>query len=81
MAWIELVSPSEATGFVKKQFDAALERAGRLWHIIQIMSPNPRVMDTSMKFYGALMHGSSPLTRVQRELLATVTSAELKCRY
>jgi len=81
MAWIELVSVSEATGFLKKQFDAALERSGRVWNIVRIMSPNPRVMDSSMKFYAALMHGSSPLTRIQRELLATVTSAELNCRY
>jgi alkylhydroperoxidase family enzyme len=81
MAWIELVSVGSAKGFVKKQFDAALERSGRVWNIVRIMSPNPRAMDTSMKFYGAIMHGASPLSRIQRELLATVTSAELNCRY
>ena len=81
MAWITLVPVAEAKGLVRKHFDAAVERAGRVWNIVQIMSPNPRVMDTSMAFYAALMHGASPLTRMQRELLATVTSAELKCRY
>jgi alkylhydroperoxidase family enzyme len=80
VAWIEQVSVSEATGFVKKQFDEAVERSGRVWNIIRIMSPNPRAMDASMKFYAALMHGASPLTRIQREMLATVTAAELNCR-
>jgi len=81
MAWIDLPRVEEATGFLKKQFDAALKRAGRVWGIVHIMSPNPRAMKTSMDFYGALMYGPSPLSRVQRELLATVTSAELGCRY
>jgi len=45
------------------------------------MSLNPRVMKTSIEFYGALLFGRSPLSRMQRELLATVTSAELHCRY
>ena len=78
MPWIEQVPLSEATGFLKKQFDAALQRAGRVWHI---MSLNPVAMDASLKFYGAIMMGRSPLTRAQRELLATVTSVELDCRY
>jgi alkylhydroperoxidase family enzyme len=81
MAWIDLVSVERATGFVRKQYDEALERSGRVWNIVRIMSPNPRAMDASMKFYAALMHGGSPLTRIQRELLATVTAAELNCRY
>jgi alkylhydroperoxidase family enzyme len=81
VAWIRLVSAAEARGLVKKQFDEALERSGRIWNIVRIMSPNPRAMDTSMKFYAAIMHGGSPLTRAQRELIATVTSAELNCRY
>ena len=81
MAWIDQVSDSQATGFLKKQFDDAMKRSGRIWNVVRIMSPNPRVMDANMKLYGALMHGDSPLTRMQRELLATVTSAELNCRY
>ncbi len=34
-----------------------------------------------MDFYAAVMFGRSPLSRVQRELLATVVSAELDCFY
>jgi alkylhydroperoxidase family enzyme len=45
------------------------------------MSLNPEVMHASMGMYGALMHGPSPLTRIQREMLATVVSSELRCLY
>ncbi len=81
MPWIHQVELDHASGFLKQQYDAALKRAGRLWHIVQIMSVNPRVMRASMDYYAAIMFGRSPLSRVQRELLATAVSAELGCRY
>jgi hypothetical protein len=34
-----------------------------------------------MKFYGAIMFGSSPLARWQREMLAVVTSNANDCFY
>jgi alkylhydroperoxidase family enzyme len=52
-----------------------------MWHIVQIMSVNPRVLRSSMTQYGAIMHGDSPLSRVQRELIATVVAVELDCHY
>ena len=81
MAWIRITSVSAATGILKRQYEAALKRAGRVWNIVSIMSPNPPVLDASMRLYRAVMKGSSPLSRVQREMLATVVSAELYCRY
>ena len=81
MPWIRQVAVSEATGLLKKLFDQAIERAGRVWHIVHIMSLNPRVLRASMGFYTAIMHGKSPLSRVQRELLATVVATELGCYY
>lgn len=81
MPWIEQISVDKATGFLKKQFDDAIKRAGRIWHIVHIMSPNPRVMKASMDFYGAIMYGKSPLSRVQREMLAVVVARKLDCYY
>lgn len=81
MPYIRQVPVDEATGLLRKLFDQALARAGRVWNIVRIMSVNPRAMDASMKFYGAIMFGDSPLSRAQRELLATVTSSELDCFY
>ena len=81
MPWIFQIPVDEATGLLKKLFDDALKRAGRLWHIVHVMSVNPRTMDASMKHYGAVMMGPSPLSRAQREMLATVVSKELDCFY
>lgn len=81
MPWIEQVPIEESEGLLRRQFEAALRRAGRVWHIVHIMSLNPEAMRDSIRFYRTIMFGESPLTRVQRELLATVTSCELDCFY
>ena len=81
MPWIRQIPIDEATGLLKREFDRAIRRAGRIWNIVHIMSLNPRALKSSIEFYGAVMFGSSPLTRVHRELLATVVSAELDCHY
>jgi alkylhydroperoxidase family enzyme len=81
VAWIKTVEPEAATGRVKAEYDVAMRRAGRIWNILRLMSPNPRVLKASMDFYLVVMHGSSPLSRGQRELLAVVVSRTNGCRY
>lgn len=81
MPWIKVISIDEASGLLRRQYEAALNRAGRIWNIVSIMSQNPRVLRASMSFYSALMHGDSPLSRGQREMLAVVVSATNGCRY
>jgi alkylhydroperoxidase family enzyme len=81
MPWIEQIPIEDATGLLKAELDKAIRRAGRVWHIVHVMSLNPRTLKASIDFYAAIMFGESPLTRVQRELLASVVSAELDCFY
>jgi alkylhydroperoxidase family enzyme len=81
MPWIKQISVAEATGLLKAQFDAALQRAGRVWHIVHVMSLNPRVLRDSIGFYSSVMMGESPLSRAQREMLAVVVSFENHCYY
>jgi alkylhydroperoxidase family enzyme len=81
MPWIKQISIEEATGLLKTEFDKALQRAGRVWHIVHIMSLNPRMMRDSIAFYITAMMGESPLLRTQREMLAVVVSFENHCRY
>ena len=81
MPRINIISLEAATGFLKKEYDNALKRAGRIWNIVSIMSPNPRTMKTSMDLYGSIMFGQSPLTRSQREMLAVVVSVGNHCVY
>jgi alkylhydroperoxidase family enzyme len=81
MAHIRLIEESEATGEVKAHYDAAVKRAGKVFQIVKSMSPNPRVLSASMRLYSEVMKGSSPLSRTQRELLATVVSRANDCYY
>lgn len=81
MAWIRITSPDEATGRLKKIYDDAIRRAGRVWNILSLMSPNPAVLEASMGLYGATMHRPSPLSRAEREMLAVVVSRANDCHY
>ena len=81
MAWITEIPRAQATGLLRRELDAAVKRSGRVWNIVQVMSLNAPVLRATMGQYGAIMFGPSPLSRVQRELLATVVSAELECFY
>ena len=81
MPWIRQIPIEEATGLLKQQFEAAIKRAGRVWHIVHIMSLNPATLRDSIKLYRQLMMGASPLSRIQREMLAVVVSIENGCHY
>ena len=81
MPYIDMIPLKRATGLLKKQYEAALARAGRIWGIVSIMSLNPRAMKDSLDFYKTLMYGPSPLSRGRREMLAVVVSAANHCVY
>lgn len=81
MSWITQIPRERATGLLRRELDAAVERSGRVWNIVQVMSLNAPVLRATMGQYAAIMFGPSPLSRVQRELLATVVSAEVGCFY
>ncbi len=81
MAYIETIPPDAAEGALRAEYDKALSRAGRVWNILRIMSPNPGVLKASMALYMEAMHGPSPLSRAQREMLAVVVSKANHCHY
>ena len=81
MAHLRLIDVDEADGLLKEEYEAAIERAGKVFNILKAMSLNPPVLKASMELYEAIMFGPSGLSRKERELLATVTSAEQACRY
>ncbi len=81
MAYIETIPPESAQGALRAEYDEATRRAGRVWNILRIMSPNPSVLKASMGLYLAVMHGPSPLSRAQREMLAVVVSKANDCHY
>ena len=81
MAWIKVISLEEAGWILKRQYDAAIKRASKVWNIVSIMSLNPQTMQDSMRFYKTIMFSESPLSRKQREMLATVVSSVNHCTY
>jgi uncharacterized peroxidase-related enzyme len=79
--YIQLIDEGEAEGPLKEDYDAAIERAGKVFNIVKAMSLRPGVLRASMALYREIMFGESGLSRKERELLATVSSAEQSCSY
>jgi len=79
--YIDTIKPEDASGSLKRQYDAAVGRAGRVYNVVRIQSLNPRVMDASLRLYMMAMHGPSSLSRAQREMIAVVVSKTNDCFY
>lgn len=80
-AWIKKIPIEEATGSLKTIFDSSIQRAGKVWQIVHIQSVNPPVLRAALDVYRAVMYGPSPLSRRQREMIATVVSSINHCHY
>jgi alkylhydroperoxidase family enzyme len=79
--YIRLIDEAEADGLLAEEYDAAIERAGKVFNIVKAMSLRPGVLRASMELYREIMFGESGLSRHERELLATVSSAAQDCHY
>lgn len=81
MAWIRTVPESEATGIVKEEYEAAIQRTGQVYNIVKLFSIKPESLKVFINQYQVIMHGPSKLSRAQREMIATVVSQINACRY
>lgn len=82
MAWIPTVKPEEATGLLKRQYETATRRAGKVYQILEIQSLRPRLLRASTQLYLEAMYcEDSKLTRAQREMIATTVSRVNDCFY
>jgi len=80
--WIRWIRDHEAEGALKRLYGQALERAGRIWNIVRIMSLRPRALQFSMGLYQCIMHEESErLGRAEREMIAVVVSRANQCHY
>jgi uncharacterized peroxidase-related enzyme len=82
MAWIRVLSEAEV------REDKQLERMyrshddqGIVDNILQIHSLHPASLRAHLMLYRTLMHGPSPLSRAQREMIAVSVSAANHCHY
>jgi alkylhydroperoxidase family enzyme len=78
---IKLIDEDEAEGLLQEEYAAGAERAGKVFNILKAMSLRPAVLRASIELYREIMFGESGLSRRERELLATVSSAEQSCHY
>jgi alkylhydroperoxidase family enzyme len=81
VAHLRLIDPEDAEGLLAEEYAAGVARAGKVYNIVRSMSLSPEALRASMGLYKAIMFGPSGLTRQDRELLATVTSATNECYY
>ena len=82
MAWIPTVDPSEARGLLRRLYEAATRRAGKVFQIIRIQSLRPKVLRSSTQLYLEVMHArENGLSRAQREMIATTVSQLNDCFY
>lgn len=79
MAHIRYVPFDEAQGLLAELYQAYGRE--RIDNIIRIHSLNPRSMRDHVELYAHLMRGPSPLSRIRREMIAVVVSAENDCFY
>jgi len=81
MPHLRLIDVREATGDLKREYDAAMARAGKVFNIVKAMCLRPAVLRRSMDLYKEIMFGRSELSRAERELLAVVVSRANDCHY
>jgi len=82
MAWIETVAPEDATGILKRIYDQAVKRAGKVFNVIRLQSSRPLVLRASIQLYQQIMRGEeSGLSRAEREMIATAVSRANGCFY
>jgi hypothetical protein len=82
MPLLELIDPDRAEGLLRRLYDAAIRRAGKVFAVIRAQSHQPRVLEASTELYLRVMHAKEePLSRAQRELLASYVSQINACEY
>ncbi len=82
MPWIRTVAPGEAAGLLKRIYDEAIARAGKVFNVLRIQSLRPEVLQAGIDLYQELMLSPrSPLSRAQREMIAVAVSRANDCHY
>jgi len=81
MAHIQTISEADATGELAPLYEQMKDASGRVANILKVQSLSPRTLAAHFAFYRELMFGKSPLSRIQRELIAVAVSQANNCHY
>lgn len=53
MAWTHTIVPGEAAGLLKRIYDEALARAGKVFHIVRLQGLRPEVLQAGLALRAA----------------------------
>ncbi|MGB2957947.1 MAG: peroxidase-related enzyme [Bacteroidota bacterium] len=81
MAFIRVIQEDEAEGKVRDLYEQYRAPWGGVDNILKIHSLLPSTLKPHIDLYRTVMFGKGPLTRRQREMIATVVSREDNCAY
>jgi alkylhydroperoxidase family enzyme len=77
-ARIEVIQEEQAEGKLKEIYDRL---GNRVANILKVHSLFPGSLETHLQYYKTIMFGKSPLTRAEREMIATTVSSVNECHY
>ncbi len=81
IARISLPDQSALDVETQAYFDICEEKLGMIPNVLRCYTGNSAKLRTFSEFYNELMLGDSPLTKLEREMIATVVSARNRCFY
>ena len=81
MSWIDEIAVDEADGRLAGIYGDLVEKRGKVANILKVHSLNPAAMQGHLDLYMTLMFGKSGLSRLEREAIAVVVSANNDCDY
>ena len=81
MAFIETIAPSDACGPLSQLYKRCGNRDGTVDNVLQAHSLNPESLEAHCGLYIQAMHRPSPLSPVEREIIAVTVSRVNECYY
>lgn len=80
-AWISVPSPDELSREVAAEIGDISERIGFVPNVARLLAVTPSHFVGWWRYFDELMRGPSGLSKIQREMIAVVISAEARCPY
>lgn len=81
MPFIPATPPQDATGSLKEEYARIEKERGAVGTIFRVTGAHPGVTGLHLDLYKEVVYGDSPLSRRERELVATVVSRANECAY
>jgi uncharacterized peroxidase-related enzyme len=81
MSWIDEIDTGDAEGRLAETYAELEKKRGKVSNILKVHSLNPDALGSHLDLYMTLMFGRSGLSRLEREAIAVVVSANNDCEY